>query len=350
MTLLMFLGGLLCLLAGAQLLVTSASQLAIRYGVPSIFIGVTVVAFATSAPEVAVSVGAIIGGQSSGLALGNVIGSNIANILLILGLSAAVAPVEIKSRIVWLDIPVLIFSSLIVYLLALDNALQPIDGAILLVLFAAFMVFQIQQAKKDRSSSAEYEQESSRSALVQSGLLVGGLGLLVLGAYWLVESAITFARFWGLSELIIGLTIVAVGTSLPELATSVIAAWNKESDISVANVIGSNIFNVFLVLGITTIFATGGISVSTPALALDLLPFMVAVGFACLPIFFTGHKISRWEGFLFLAYYVAYLLYLFLYSTEHQLLPIFNKVMLIFALPVTIIGLAVSSYRYLAEK
>lgn len=338
-----FVGGLICLLGGAQLLVSSSSRLAVRFGVPAIFIGITVVAFATSAPEVAVSLDAILNGKSS-LALGNVLGSNIANILLILGASALISPVAIQERIIWLDIPVMILVSVIIYLLSLDQSLGAIDGGILIVLFAGFMAFQIMQTRKERNQEVDELQEP-KSLSTQIVLMLSGLGLLVLGAHWLVQSAIDIARFWGLSELVIGLTIVAIGTSLPEIATSMFAAWKKEADLSVGNVIGSNIFNILLVLGITALFSSGDIKVTTAALALDF-PFMVAVSIACLPIFFTGHKITRWEGGLFLGYYVAYLLYLFMDSTQHKLLPLFNNVMVLFVGPLTIITLAILAYRY----
>lgn len=344
-TALYFIAGLICLIGGAQLLVSSSSKLSVRFGVPAIFIGVTVVAFATSAPEVAVSLDAVFTGKSS-LALGNVLGSNIANILLILGLSALIAPVAIKERIIWLDIPFMIVASVLVYLLSLDQSLQPIDGGILLFFFVGFMTFQIIQARKDGvSNHPEEENLNSKPFLRQVILLGGGFGLLILGAHWLVESSIEIARYWGLSELVIGLTIVAIGTSLPEVATSVLAAWKNESDLSVGNVIGSNIFNIFLVLGVCSLFSSGGLNVTNAALALDF-PFMVAVSIACLPIFFTGHKIARWEGALFLGYYIAYLIYLFMDSTQHELLPLFNNVMLLFVIPITIVTLLIFTYRY----
>lgn len=340
-----FVIGLVCLLGGAQLLVSSSSGLATRFGVPSIFIGITVVAFATSAPEVAVSLDAIFTGKSS-LALGNVLGSNIANILLILGISSVIAPIKIKDRIIWLDIPVMILASVVVYLLSLDQALEPVDGGILLLLFAGFMTFQIAQAGRERNADKVQEAtDVPKSITRQTILFFAGLGILVLGAHFLVQSAIEIARFWGLSELVIGLTIVAIGTSLPEIATSVLAAWNKEADLSIGNVIGSNIFNIFLVLGITALFSSGGIEVRSAALALDF-PFMIAVSIACLPIFFTGHNIARWEGALFLGYYAAYMVYLFMDSTQHELLPLFNNVMVLFVAPITVVTLLVLAYRY----
>ncbi len=342
---LFFAAGILLLLGGAHLLVSSSSGLAVRFGIPAIFIGVTIVAFATSAPEIAVSLDAVLN-ERAGLALGNVIGSNIANILLIVGISAIISPVQVTKRIVWLDIPIMIGASAAVYLMALDQALQPMDGIVMLLLFTGFLGFQIYQVRKERSVSDSTERELDKlsSPYLQVLLLVLGLGLLALGAHWLVESSIVIARYWGMSELIIGLTIVAIGTSLPELATSVLAAKRKESDLSVGNVIGSNIFNLLLVLGVSAMFTADGLPISDAALGLDL-PFMVAVSLACLPIFYTGHVIARWEGWVFLAYYVAYLLYLFLDSTQHEYLSLFNEVMVMFVVPITILTLLIFVLR-----
>jgi cation:H+ antiporter len=340
-----FIAGLFFLFTGAQLLVSSSSKLAVRFGVPAIFIGVTVIAFATSAPEAAVSLDAVINNQGN-LAIGNVLGSNIANVLLILGISALITPIGIQKRIIRLDIPIMIFISVIVYLLALDRLLQPLDGIVLLALFIGFMIFQIYQAGKEKRAEINSDEtRESPPVLRQTILLVTGLGLLVLGARLLVQSAIEIARIWGMSELIIGLTIVALGTSLPEIATSMLAAWKKEADLSVGNVIGSNIFNILFVLGLSALFSSEGVPVSVAALALDF-PFMIAVSIVCLPIMFTGHRIARWEGGIFLIYYAAYLLYLFLDSTQHELLPLFNNVMLLFVVPVTIITLFISVFRY----
>jgi len=344
---LFFAAGIILLLGGAHLLVSSSSALAVRFGIPAIFIGVTVVAFATSAPEIAVSLDAVLNDRA-GLALGNVIGSNIANILLILGVSAVISPIKVTRRVIRLDIPIMIFASVILYLLALDQKLQPVDGIIMLVLFTGFIVFQIQQARRGKNR-AIYDDVSEELApgvnpYLQAFMLILGLALLALGAHWLVESAIVIARIWGMSELIIGLTIVAIGTSLPELATSVLAAGRNESDLSVGNVIGSNIFNILLVLGISAFFSSDGLPISTAALALDL-PFMLAVSIACLPIFFTGHIIARWEGAVFLGYYAAYLLYLFLDATQHEYLPLFNEVIIIFIVPITILTLLIFTVR-----
>ncbi|MDX1637000.1 MAG: calcium/sodium antiporter [Balneolaceae bacterium] len=344
-TYLLFTVGLLLLLAGAQWLVDSSSAIAVRLGISPVFVGIVIVAFATSAPEVAVSLDAALSGQAE-LALGNVVGSNIVNILLILGVSAILAPVGISRRIIWLDVPFLVGISLLVYLFSLDTTLQFWEGFILLALFTGFVIFQVRQVKNGASPKPPVGEEASgtdRSLPVQVLVFVVGLGTLIFGAHLMVTYAVDIARFWGMSELVIGLTVISIGTSLPEVATSVLAAMKGEQDLSVGNVVGSNIFNLLLVLGVTAV-VSGGIAVSEAAIALDL-PFMVAVSVACLPIFITGHRIARWEGMVFVCYYLAYLLYLFLDATGHELLSRFNTVMFWFVVPITVITLGVLVIR-----
>lgn len=341
----MFVGGILCLLAGAQLLVKSSSTLAVHFGIPALVVGVTVVAFATSAPEIAVSIDTILSKRPA-MALGNVVGSNIANILLILGISALISPITIHRKIIRQEILLMILSGGLLFVMGWNGAIRPFEGAILLVLFTAFILFQIHQARKEQEAAGvdQEQQITPTSPWLQGILLVAGLGLLILGARWLVASAVEIARFWGMSELVIGLTIIAAGTSLPEVATSVIAAFKGKSDLSVGNVVGSNIFNILLVLGLSAFFSSGGLKVSSAALSLDI-PLMIAASIACLPIFFTGLKIERWEGALFLGYYIAYLTYLFLDTTQHEYLPLFNNIMLLFVMPLTVLTLGILVYR-----
>lgn len=351
MTALYFFSGLACLLGGAHLLVQSSSKLAYRFGIPAIIVGVTFVAFATSAPEVAVSLNAVLGGEA-GIALGNVLGSNITNILLILGLSALISPIVIRRRVVWIDVPIMIAASVVTYGLAFDGRLHLLDGIILLILFAIFIALQLWQyyrSRKNQRNNDALKIEKPPSIGIQSLLLVAGLALLVFGSHWLVESAIAIARYWGLSELVIGLTIIAIGTSLPEVATSALAAWQDEADLSVGNVLGSNVFNLLLVLGVCAVFAPNGLIVSDAALALDF-PFMIGVSIACLPLFFIGHKMARWEGVVFLGYYTAYLLYLFLDSTQHRFLPLFSNIMALFVLPITLLTITVITYRFWKQE
>ncbi|MEX0608942.1 MAG: calcium/sodium antiporter [Balneolaceae bacterium] len=349
MVYLLFAVGLILLLAGAEFLVSSSSKVAVRYGFSPILIGITIVAFATSAPEIAVSVGAALADQST-IAIGNVLGSNVANILLILGLSALLAPVTISKRIIRLDIPLMIGITLIVYLLSLDGAISRIDGIILLLVFVAFMVLQVKQARKEKNAAdIEEIKPTSKPLWYQILWFLLGLTLLVVGADFLVDNGVLIARTWGMSELVIGLTIIAIGTSLPEVATSVLASYKGEQDLSVGNVIGSNIFNLLLVLGISSVISSNGLIVPESSIVFDF-PFLIAVSVACIPIFFTGFEIARWEGGVFIAYYVAYLLYLILESTQHDLLEGFSLVMGVFVIPITVLTILVLVFRFWKRK
>jgi cation:H+ antiporter len=212
----------------------------------------------------------------------------------------------------------------------------------------AYTLWSIAQSSREGEEvQAEYAEaygrvgsRRPRQILTQVGLIIVGLALLVVGSRWLVHGAVAMATVLGLSELIIGLTIVAVGTSLPEVATSVVASLRGERDIAVGNIVGSNLFNILIVLGLAALITPTGITVSAAVLSFDI-PVMIAVNIACLPIFFTGHVISRWEGALFIAYYVAYALYLMLEATDHDALPIFSAVMLMFVVPLTMLTLAI---------
>ncbi|MEM8531792.1 MAG: calcium/sodium antiporter [Chloroflexota bacterium] len=353
MTGILFVAGLVLLVLGAELLVRGASKLAAAFGISPLIIGLTVVAYGTSAPELAVSVQSSLAGQAD-LALGNVVGSNIANVLLILGFSAAFAPLVVSRQLVRLDVPLMIGLSFLLFLLAFDGRISRLDGAVFVACAIAYSVFKIFQGRRENYTLDDQQVSSSPARGVsdwamQLGLVISGLALLVLGANWLVDSAVTFATALGVNELIIGLTIVAVGTSLPELATSVIASVRGERDIAVGNVIGSNIFNIITVLGVTSVVAPEGIHVPGAVLAFDL-PVMLAVAVACLPVFFTGYQIARWEGFLFLGYYVAYTLYLILQATQHAALPLFGTVMLTFVVPITVVTLVVIVLRAIRER
>jgi cation:H+ antiporter len=346
-TLIRLVAGLALLVWGAEWLVRGASRLAAGAGVSPLVIGLTVVAYGTSSPELAVSVSSTFSGQAD-LALGNVVGSNIVNVLLILGASAVVTPLAVAAPLVRLEVPLMIGVSALALLLALDGAVGRLDGVLLMAGAVAYTLFQIRQSRRE---SAEVRQEFAREfggIQIHSGRDVGrvvaGCLLLVLGSRWLVGGAVVVAKALGVSELVIGLTIVAAGTSLPELATSVLAAMRGERDIAVGNVVGSNIFNILSVLGTTAAVAPHGVAVSSAALRFDL-PVMIAVAVACLPIFASGHVIARWEGVLFLLYFGAYLVYLGLDATGHDALPLFSTVMVAFALPLTAITLAVVGFR-----
>jgi cation:H+ antiporter len=352
-TLILFLFGLVFLIVGAELLVRGASRLAAAVGVSPLVIGLTVVAYGTSSPELAVSVQSAFTGQAD-IALGNVVGSNIFNVLLILGVSALVAPLLVAQQLIWLDVPIMIGVSLITFFIALDGVIGRFDGAFLFIGAIIYTVFLIRQSRKEgKEIKDEYAQEfgangsqSPGSIVLQLGFIIAGLGLLVLGSSWLVNGAIEIARWFGVSELVIGLTIIAAGTSLPEVATSVLASVRGERDIAVGNVVGSNIFNLLAVLGLAGLLAPGGVSVAPAVLSFDL-PVMIAVAVACLPIFFTGHLINRWEGALFFGYYLAYTLYLILATAKHDALPQFSLLMLEFVIPLTVLTLAIVTIRSL---
>jgi cation:H+ antiporter len=320
-------------------------------GLSPLLIGLTVVAYGTSAPELAVSVQATSSGQN-GMALGNVIGSNILNVLLVLGVSALITPLRVAQRLVRIDVPVLIAVSIAVLLLAGDGNIGRADGGLLAFGMLAYTLFAIRMSRREeRAVREEYAaefasrgRETRASALVNVALVLGGLVALVAGARWLVAGAVMLAQAWGLSDLIIGLTIVAGGTSLPEVATSIVAALRGERDIAVGNVVGSNMFNLLAVLGLSALVSPEGITVSPAARSFDL-PVMVAVAVACLPIFFTDYTVARWEGALFLAYYAAYAAYLVLAAVQHDALSAFSGVMTAFVLPLTALTLIVITVR-----
>jgi cation:H+ antiporter len=352
MSILWFALGLIALVAGAEALVRGASKLSLSFGISPLVVGLTVVAFGTSAPEMAVSVQSAWSGQVD-IAIGNVVGSNIFNVLFILGVSALITPLLVNQQLIRQEVPVMIAVSLLLWALAADGGIGRWDGILLFALIVAYTVLVIRQSRREaRAIREEYDEAfaADRSGWdahwgVQVLLILGGLALLVLGARWLVEAAILFARYLGVSELVIGLTIVAAGTSLPEVATSILAAIRGERDIAVGNVVGSNIFNILAVLGASAVVGPTTLAVSPAVLAFDI-PVMVAVAVACLPVFFTGSLIARWEGLLFLGYYVAYTAYLILLAARHDVLGPFSAVMGGFVMPLTAITLLVLAHRH----
>jgi cation:H+ antiporter len=356
-TLLLFVAGGALLIAGAELLVRGASRLARAAGIAPLVVGLTVVAFGTSAPELAVTVGSAYAGEAD-VALGNVVGSNIFNVLFILGVSALITPLVVARQLVRLDVPIMIGASALALLLALDGSLGRGDGLVLLagiVAYTGFLLWQVRREPGEEGDGGTAGGEagdgsSPAPSLAKNGLFVlVGLGLLVLGARWFVRAAVATATALGVSELVVGLTVVAAGTSLPEVATSVLAAVRGERDIAVGNVVGSNVFNLFAVLGLGSLVAPGGLHVPTGALTFDL-PVMGAVAVATLPIFFTGLTIARWEGAVFLGYYVAYTVYLVLQATEHAALANFRTALLGFALPLTVLTLGIAAWRALRRR
>lgn len=351
LTILLFLAGFVLLVAGAEVLVRGAANLAVAAGIAPLVVGLTVVAFGTSAPELAVTLQAAWSpGATADIAMGNVVGSNICNVLLILGLSAWAAPLVVTARVVWLEVPLMIASALAVAVVAWDGRITTFDGILLAAGLIAYITFTLIQAMRGRElpAAAQTDVPDAKPSNPAINLLLVAAGVLMLtaGSRWLVMSAVDIAHFLGVSELVVGLTIVAVGTSLPELATSVMAALRGERDIAVGNVLGSNIFNCLSVLGFGAAIAPDGIQVSPSVIAFDL-PVMLATAVACLPIFLTGHNIARWEGFLLVGYYIAYTAYLILDATGHDALELYSDVMLVFVIPITVITIGIAMVRHL---
>ncbi len=343
--LVLLIAGLALLVVGAEVLVRGASRIAVLLRISPLIIGLTIVAYGTSAPEMAVSIQSNLAGEA-GISVGNVVGSNIVNVLLILGISSVVVPLVVAQQLIRLDVPIMIGVSVLLPFLALDGNLGKLDGGLL---FAGAVVYTWFLFREGREEDLDVEttagtSRSLRPWIVNIGLVLGGVVMLTLGSNWLVEGAIILAQAIGVSNFVIGLTVVALGTSLPELVTSVVASMKGERDMAVGNVVGSNIFNILAVLGVASLISPGGIDVSPAALNFDI-PVMIAVAVACLPIFFSGNVISRWEGWLFLAHYAAYTTYLILKATDHDALPIFSTVLIVFVIPLTVITLMTISWR-----
>lgn len=354
---LLLLGGFVLLVAGGETLVRGAGSLGRTMGLSSLIIGLTVVSFATSSPELAVSTGAALAG-SPGLAVGNVVGSNIANILFVLGLTAVFGALTVRLQLIRADIPVMIVFSVLMVVLALDGTLSALEGGLLMVLLVVYLIALIVFARRQQrrgaapdTAEAEHDDDdgpgphrtrlratTTRSVLTDLVLVAVGVAMLVAGAQLLVAGATDIAEAFGVSDLIIGLTVVAIGTSLPELATSIIAVLRGEREMAVGNLVGSNIFNIGAVLGVTAIIAPGGISIDSAAVNFDM-PVMVATALVLLPLAFTGQAIARWEGVLLFALYVCYVAYLVLGASQHAALGPFSATMAWFVLPVTAVWL-----------
>ena len=353
MNLLTFAAGLILLVVGANALVRGASKLALSFGISPLVVGLTIVAFGTSAPEIAVSVGAVLGGKTD-LAIGNVVGSNIFNVLFILGTSALIAPLVVNIQLIRQEVPIMLGASLLLLALGLDGRLSFLDGALLFVLLVAYTVFLVVQSRRETQAARnEYAHEikpaesGAWDSRVPAQLLLIGAGLaaLVFGSDYLVQASVNFAKAMGVSDLVIGLTIVAAGTSMPEVATSIAAAIKGERDIAVGNVVGSNTFNIFGCLDLSGLVSGDlGLAMASSLLTFDIW-VMLAVALACLPVFVTGREIARWEGGIFVSYYAAYVAYLILAAQQHDALPAYSGMMMGFVVPLTVITLVVMLIR-----
>jgi len=312
LTSVLFFVGFVLLIKGADYLVTGASSLAFKLGISPLVIGLTIVAFGTSAPELIVNLLASFNGNTD-IAIGNVLGSNIVNILVILGISAIIYPLTVQKSTVWKEIPFALLAVVVLAFLASDalidgaaeSLLTRIDGLILISFFGIFLYYIAGIAKQ---APEDIQEKPANLSLTRSGVLIfiGIIGLVV-GGKWIVDGAIVFAQSLGVSEALIGLTIVAIGTSLPELATSVMAAFKKNTDIAVGNIIGSNIFNIFWILGISAIITPLPFA---PAMTTDILVTLSASLLLFLALFVgKRHTLQKWQGVAFLALYIMYIVY-----------------------------------------
>ena len=346
---LLILGGLVLLVLGGELMVRGAGSLARRLGMSPLVVGLTVVSVATSEPELAVTVDSVLAGAPE-LAVGNVIGSNTANVLLILGAGALMAALSVQRQLLRFDLPAMVGLSVVLLLLSLDGSLGLLDGVILMAAFVSVMVTTVILGRRavareaTPGNDAGVADEAPSPVWVSVAFVAVGVAALVFGAQLLVRGAVSIASGLGVSELIIGLTIVALGTSLPELAATVAAVRRGEVDIAVGNVVGSNIANIGLVLGLPALFAPGGLPVPPSSVALDL-PLMIAAALALGTVAFTGHRVVRLEGGVFVALYVAYLGYMVLASAEHDALRGFSLVMVAFVLPLLLVVGAVTVWE-----
>lgn len=298
--------GLVLLYLGAQILVKGGAALAIRLGLNALVVGLTVIAYGTSSPEMVVSVGASLQGNGA-IAIGNVVGSNICNIALILGVSALIRPMSVSSQIIRREIPIMIGVSVVLAAMLWDGSIGRIEGGLLFAGIVVYTVLTVQQARAAVKSQAEGEYvDEFPTGSVSLGrsvaLVVAGLGVLVVASYLFVGGAVALATAWGVSEAVIGLTVVAVGTSMPEFATSVVAAWRGHGDVAIGNVVGSNIFNILGILGIAALINP----IDASGMSRVDLAMMIIMAVAMIPAARTGGKISRLEGAVLLGAYVAY--------------------------------------------
>jgi cation:H+ antiporter len=342
-TLVLFAAGLVLLVVGANLLVGGASSLATSMGISPLAIGLTVVSLGTSAPELAVMVQASLAGEA-GVGVGNVVGSSVFNVLFILGLSAMIAPLIVSPELLKQDGPVMVGAAILLLILTLDRQLGRLDGLLLVAILIVYTVYLI---RRDRTKPGAGDLAVAKPGRwpLQLGRVLAGLALLLLGSRWLVNGAVDLAQTLGLSPVIVGLTVVAVGTSLPEVAASVQATLQGERDLAVGNIVGSNIFNVLAVLGLAALVSPAAIPVPGSVVQFDV-PIVIAVTVAGLLSFATGYRVTRVEGGFFLGFYVLYTFYLILEATDHGAFVWFRPVALVLAT----VGLAVLAVHLIGYR
>jgi cation:H+ antiporter len=282
----------------------------------------------------------------SEIAVGNVVGSNIFNVLFILGVAALARPLVVARGLVRRDVPIMIAASLLFWVFAADRIISTIEGLAFMAGIGAFTGYTVWAARREPALAAAAEPASPgrRGWLVDGLSVVAGLVMLVIGARWLVDAAVATARALGVDEAVIALTIVAAGTSLPEVVTSVVATARGKSDIAVGNIVGSNIFNILAILGISAMFGAGGLRVA-PAMENFDIPVMIAVAVACLPFLASGHLLARWEGAVFLGYYALYATYLVLDVQQHAALALLSRVTAWFVIPITALTVVIVAVR-----
>jgi len=306
--------GLVMLVAGAELLVRGGTRLAALVGVPPILIGLTIVALGTSMPELAVGIDAALQGNGS-LAVGNIAGTNTFNILFILGLSALLMPLALEMRTLRIDLPMMIVAAVALVAMAWDGILTQAEGAVLVAAGLGYTVVIVRGAREEgRAIRAEFAREfgvghghhAKREVASNFAILVAGMVVIVAGADLLVDGAVGLARMMGVSDAFIGLTVVAVGTSAPELVTTIVSTLRNERDIAVGNLLGSSVYNILIILGVTALIPSSGIAVEPDLIRVDI-PVMGAAALICVPTFISGRRISRLEGAIFVAVYIVYL-------------------------------------------
>lgn len=314
-----FLFGLIVITVGAEILLKGASKIASLLNIRPIVIGLTVVSVGTSLPELAVGLTAI--GEGAGdIAVGNIAGTNIVNILFILGLSAAIRPLPLQMKSVKTELYTMIFAGILLFVLSLDGRLNTWDGLLMFILGIIYLIIIVRTSKNERAFvQSEFKEEFEPSTTKEKAdykiwswnvmLLFCGIIATIYGAEKLVDGAVSIAQYFGMSDAVIGLTIIAIGTSAPELATTIVGTIRNERDVAIGNLLGSSIINIFIILGITSIFTSNGVNVSDDILWFDL-PLVALVALVCYPVFRSDQMVSRREGILFVSLYFAYLSYL----------------------------------------
>ncbi len=345
----LFILGLALLLGGAELFVMSALGLAKLTGGSRLLIGMTIVAFGTSAPELAIGVIGVLE-QHADIGLGNIIGSNIFNILFVLGLASLISPLYVDLRVILRDIPILFGISVTFFLMTLDHAIHNYEAIILFAILAGYFVYLFRYSSERSNVIApelkepEAEPFTAMMLAKKSVFILIAIAMLTIGSHWLVSGTARIAANFGISELVISLTLVALGTSLPEIATSVVAVRKKEYEMLFGNIIGSCIFNIIAVPVAMALLYSEPLSIDSEIINLDLPVMMVSV-IACLPIFISDRRMSRFEGILFLVYYFAYIFVLYLKEFSGSILTEYKTIILTLIVPMTAITLVVVTYR-----